>query len=191
MTTTILVHSFFARRWSALLIAIILFALATSSAHAGFIVGIASGNDDKPNVLSLINAYNTSNDPALPTDFDLFKKTDDDAAFVFNLANGFKFYKDELLTMQIFTEAALTALPEAWFTYSGPENLLYYSDKSASRFSLWTYMAGANRIAVPGHNNEISHVSFWSGPVPEPGTFALAALGLVGVFAMRSRLTRS
>src|SRR3972149_3006583 len=65
-----------------------------SRTEAGFIVGDATGNDSKPEVLAVVNAYNAANDPDLTTDFDLFKKSDDDAAFVFNAANGFMFFSD-------------------------------------------------------------------------------------------------
>lgn len=180
-------------RWSAPLLATLLAALFTQSASAGFVVGTANGNDSHADVLAVVNTYNASNDPDLPTDFDLFKKTDDDAAFVFNLANDFKFYKDALLTMQIFTEAELTSLTEAWFTYDGPENILYYTDKSGPRFTVWTYMAGANHIDIPSTNQEISHSSFFIGDrlIPEPGSLALAACGIVGalVAVMRRRIS--
>lgn len=186
-----------ARRLYAFAASAFLVLSSASYSSAGFIVGTASGNDNHADVLAVILDYNAGPQPDLPTDFELFKKTDPpDTAFVFNLANGFKFYNDAALTMQIFTEGELLTLPEAYFTYDGPENLLYYSDKSGSRFSVWTYMPGANHIDIPGFGNEISHVSFWkgtSGPVdvPEPSTLAIVGCGLVGLLLFRANRLRN
>ena len=165
--------------------------------NAGFLVGtVESPQDNESVVVGMINDYNASNDPDLPTDIELFKKTDDDSAFVFNSANGFAFYKDALLTMPILTENDLQMESLAYFTYSGTENLLYYSVKAGQNVSLSTYMPGANLIDIPNANNNISHVSFWNSTsdpfnVPEPATLTLAGCGLAGIIFARRFCRRS
>ncbi len=161
--------------------------LLPSLASAGMLVGTGTGNDHKPDVVAILNGYNATHDPDLTTDIDLFKKTDDDAAFVFNMANGFMFFSDAAGTMPVTTEAQLTSLSTAYFKYTGPENLLYYSQKSGNNINLYTFMAGLNIMNVSSQN--LSHGSFWSGPppigdpfVPEPTT-AVLMLGAAAYLA--------
>jgi hypothetical protein len=163
-----------------------LLAVGVGQAQAGILVGSASGNDHHADVLAVVQAYNTANDPDLPEDFELFKKTDDDAAFVFDAANGFTFWDAEMGGNQLTTEGALTGVNTAWFEYSGPAGLLYYSVKGGPEFSVYTAMPGRNLITVDGSNADISHVSFW---VPEPSSLGLASLaGLALVSRARRRV---
>ena len=140
-------------------------------------------------MLAIVNAYNTANDPNLPTNFDLFKKSDDDSAFVFNMANGFMFFADAVGTVPVTTHGQLTSLSTAYFKYTGPENLLYYSMKAGTGVSVYTFMAGLNLMNVSNH--ELSHASFWSGPELDPGggpeapePAALTLLFLCGAMAL-------
>ena len=152
--------------------------MAPRLAEAGFLVGSGTGNDDKAEVLTIVNNYNATNDPDLPTDFDLFKKTDDDSAFVFDMSNGFMFFSDSAGTVPVTTEGALQSLSTAYFKYTGPEDLLYYSLKAGSNVSVYAFMSGLNLMHVS--SQEISHASFWGGPgsVPEPSTWLTLMVGM-------------
>lgn len=177
-------------------------ALAPAETHAGFLVGNNSvamgGNDTLAKVIEEIDEYNAANDPDLIHPTGLFKKTDDDAAFVFDMSNGFMFFEDASGTMPVTTPSALTALSEAYFKYTGSDaNLLYYSVKGPSNFgfSLYTFMSGLNHLDLSGDSREISHVSFWEGPpgvdpfgdpIPEPASLALGSL-FVGCFLLNRR----
>jgi hypothetical protein len=169
------------------LLAAVLIACGASSAHADILIGTAGSNDNAANVLSVITAYNTVNDPDLPTDFELFKKTDSDAAFVFNVANGITFWDAEVGGNQITTEGGLTSLNMAWFEYSGPESMLYNSINGGPKFSVCTSAAGRNKLEIDGSNADISHVSFW---VPEPSRLGLAGLAGVAGLIVAGRARR-
>lgn len=169
--------------------------VADAECRAGFLVGQGSGNDNQNNVESVIDAYNTANGPPNLVDpTGLFKKTDDDAAFVFNAANGFSFSENSDGTGPITSAGQLHGETSAYFTYTGPETLYYYSVVSGPNFLLYTFMQGTNFLQGPinpgGQQGTISHVSFWSGtpgfdpfgdPIPEPtsGILAAAAIGLL------------
>jgi hypothetical protein len=176
---------------SLLSVAVILF--LASAAHAGFLVGdnpgASGGNDSLAKVIEEITEYNAANDPDLTTDISLFKKSDDDAPELFAPPSDFAFFADAAGTIPIVTESGLVALSEAYFTYSGPANILFYSVKGPSSFgfSLYTYMAGLNLLDLSGDSRAISHVSFWAGPpginfygnpVPEPATCLLLATAI-------------
>ena len=147
------------------------------------------GNDKLDNVLALIENINSTNDPDLPTDFGLFKKTDDDAAFVFDAANGFSFFDAATGGNVIATAGDLHSTDTAWFEYSGSVDIHYYSVKSGSDvgFSLYQFVPGDRDIlTINGSDQEISHVSIW---VPEPSTFLLSAscLFVLTIFSRRRR----
>ncbi|MEQ8208620.1 MAG: hypothetical protein RH917_02215 [Lacipirellulaceae bacterium] len=178
-------------------------AVASKNSQAGFLVGnnpgAMGGNDTLAKVIEEIGEYNAAHDPDLIPPTSLFKKTDDDATFVFNMANGFMFFEDAAGTMPITTESALTALPEAYFKYTGTDaNLLYYSVKGPGNFgfSLYTFMSGLNLLDLSGDHREISHVSYWQGPhgidpfgnpvVPEPAALSIGSV-LLGCFLLRHR----
>ena len=163
--------------------------------------GPMGGNDKISSVIEVIDAFNAINNPDLTTDIMLFKKTDDDAAFMFSATpptNGFEFFSDALGTSQITAQAGLTALNDAYFRYTGPEALEYYSVKSSTGFSLYQFGAGLNLLTRDDTNQGISHASFWkstSPPVtttvniPEPSTFVIWSmlLALGGRRASRRR----
>ncbi|QDT01309.1 PEP-CTERM sorting domain-containing protein [Adhaeretor mobilis] len=191
-----------ARGFLATLSAAFIFCVSASIAEAGFLVGnnpgAMGGNDTLAKVLEEIDEYNTANDPDLIDPTALFKKTDDDATFVFNMANGFMFFEDAAGTMPVTTESALTNLDEAYFKYTGSDaNVLYYSVKGPSQFgfSLFTFMSGLNFLDLDGDSRNMSHVSFWEGPpgtdpfgnptVPEPS--ALVLLLSMGTLLTTSR----
>ncbi len=163
--------------------------LAVNTASAGILLGGATGpgnvgNDKLANVIQVINGYNTANATSFSTNISLFKKTDDDAAFVFNAANGFTFWDMAVGGSQITTEASLTSTEEAWFEYAGSASLLYYSTKASTSFEVITFMAGArNKLVVGTAQHDISHASFW---VPEPGSLMLST-ALIGLLAARRR----
>ncbi|QDT68888.1 hypothetical protein MalM25_18140 [Planctomycetes bacterium MalM25] len=176
-----------------------------SNANAGMLVGnnagAMGGNDTLAKVLEEIDEYNAANDPDLIDPTGLFKKSDGDAAFVFNPANGFAFYQDAAGMIPVLTEGALTSLSVAYFEYTGTDaNLLYYSAKGPSKFgfSLFTFMPGLNQLDLVGASNEISHVSFWEGPpgldpngdplIPEPGSLLLTAWACLALAAQRRAL---
>lgn len=169
----------------------VLLTLLFPHAEAGIVVGMDSGNDKLVNVQAVVSAYNAANNPDLPTAFSLFKKSDDHASFVFNPSNGFHFYSDALGTTPITTDSSLHSVPTAYFSYTGPENLLYYSVKAANEFKVYAFTAGLNIVNLSSH--DISHMSFWVGEgiptaVPEPSTCALAIIGvglLAGKFGVR------
>jgi hypothetical protein len=173
-----------------------------STSHAGFLVGnnagAGGGNDTLAKVIEEINEYNLANDPDLTTNISLFKKSDDDATELFAPLSDFAFFEDAAGTIPITTESGLTSLDEAYFTYSGPANILFYSVKGPSSFgfSLYTYMAGLNLLDLSGDSREISHVSFWVGPpnidifgnpVPEPATCALLGVAVCSLMFRRLR----
>lgn len=177
--------------------------LAPKNTHAGFLVGnnpgAMGGNDTLAKVIEEIGEYNAANDPDLIYPTSLFKKSDGDSAFVFDMSNGFMFFEDAAGTMPVTTEAALTSLSEAYFKYTGTDaNLLYYSVKGPSGFgfSLYTFMPGLNLLDLSGDSREISHVSFWQGPpgtdpfgnplVPEPASLAIGSL-LLGCLMLKRR----
>ena len=151
--------------------------------------GPPAANDDHSNVLAIINAYNAVNNPDLTTDFTLFKKSDDDASYVFNSLNGFSFYSDPAGTSPISSESGLTSTSTAYFSYSGAANLSYYTVKGGPKgFSLYTVDPGLNLLAVEGGGHTISHVSFWTSPtlnphsiVPEPSTLVMGLASIAGV----------
>ena len=167
--------------------AALLLCLWPNMASAGFIVGGGSGNDNHANVLGVIQIYNSNNNPDLPTTFELFKKTDDDAAFVFNPVNGFQFFADINGTMPITSESELTSHSTAYFEYTGSVPLLYYSIKAGPNFNVWTTLPGMNELSLS--HQEISHVTFWHAP--EPSTWALATIGVAALSAARFRRWRS
>ncbi len=169
--------------------------LLSSQAQAGFLVGnsvdvpAAGSNDKIDDVKAIIDDYNATNDPDLITAIALFKKTDDDAGDLFNITNdnnGFSFFEADMTTA-ITSGSALTDGDVAYFSYTGPENIMYYSVKTSAGdgFSLYAFMAGLNLLDVAGNSSTraISHVSFLV--VPEPGTTTLVALGLAGIMCRR------
>ena len=176
----------------------ILFAVATTFCRPGnaatFIANALEskgpGSNDKfDNVVTLIENLKNTNDPDLPTEFWLFKKTDDDAAFVFDAANGFSFFDAGTGGEAITSAGDLHSTDTAWFEYSGPEDILFYSVKSGSTvgFSLYQFVPGErNILTAHGSDQDISHVSIW---VPEPSSFLLSASCLFGltIFGRRKR----
>jgi hypothetical protein len=157
-------------------------------AQAGFLVGnsadvpAADQNDKIDDVIAVIDDFNASNDPNEPdltTHISLFKKTDYDAGDLFNGTNdnsGFSFFEADMTTA-ITSESGLTDGDVAYFSYSGPENILYYSVKTSANdgFSLYTYMPGLNLLDVVNSTRGISHASFWVVSAPEPASWLLAA----------------
>ena len=169
------------------------------TAFAGILVGTDSGNDNSTNVLSVISDYNAANDPDLITTITDFKKTDDDASFVFNVTNdnnGFSFFEADMTT-DITSMGALHDNITAYFSYDGPENILFYSVKASSDFTLYTYMPGLNLLELESADHDISHVTFWTGPpgidpfgdpvVPEPSTWILTVGGCAMIALRRFR----
>ncbi len=157
-------------------------------AQAGFLVGnsadvLAAGHIDKiDDVIAVIDDFNASNDPNEPdltTDISLFKKSDNDAGDLFNLTNdnsGFSFFE---VDMTPFTsESGLFDGDVAYFSYSGPEDIFYYSVKTSANdgFSLYTYTPGLNLLDVINSTSSLSHVSFWGVSAPEPASWLLAAI---------------
>ena len=177
------------------------FLIASNSpapAQAGFLVGnsadvpAADHNDMIDDVIAVIDDFNASNDPNEPdltTDISLFKKTDDDAGDLFNGTNdnnGFSFFEADLTT-PITSESGLFDDVVAYFSYSGPEDLLYYSVKTSANdgFSLYTYMPGLNLLDVVNSTSGLSHVSFWGVSVPEPASWLLAAIAALTILNRR------
>lgn len=188
-----------------LIIGLLLSICNSQPANAGILVGnstdvpLADKNDHIDDVKAVISAYNAANDPDLTKDITLFKKTDDDASDLFNATNdnnGFSFF-DFDMTTPITSEAGLLDTSAAYFSYSGPENLWYYSVKGGNNgFSLYTLMAGLNLLTIDGSSQDISHVSFWLGtegfdpfgnPIPEPATLSLCFIALI-LCTRRTRL---
>jgi hypothetical protein len=182
---------------SMLALGLILLSAADKKAHATIVVGslpLVGTDDDNPqdflsDILDVIDAYNFAKDPDLTKDIMLFKKTDADAAFVFNATNGFEFFSDAGGTIPVTTESALIALETAYFSYGGSETIVYYDVKASKGFSLYEFRSsGLNLLTRDDVTNDISHLSFWkstgdpvfnqSNAVPEPATFALAFIGL-------------
>lgn len=181
--------------------------VASSNAYAGLIIGDSNaangGNDPASEVLNVIEDYNDSNDPDVVEDFMLFKKSDDDANFVFDGSNGFMFAENSDGTAPIASLGDLTDLEQAYFKYTGPANLIFYTVKGSKHdgFTLYTFMPGWNLLDVDpfqNGNSEISHVSFWKSTgvipidpfgnqVPEPSTAIALGLSLVGFAALRHR----
>ncbi len=152
--------------------------------QAGFLVGnsadvpAAYHTDRIDDVIAVIDDFNASNDPDLTTHILLFKKTGDDAGDLFNGTNdnnGFSFFEADLTP--ITSESGLTDDEVSFFTYSGPEDLLYYSVKTSAEdgFSLYTYMPVLNLLDVVNSTSGISHASFWVVSAPEPASWLLAA----------------
>ncbi len=164
-------------------------------AQAGFLVGNsadvagADHNDTIDNVIAVIDDFNAGYDPDLTTHISLFKKTGDDAGDLFNSTNdnnGFSFFEADLTP--ITSESGLTDDEVSFFTYSGPEDLLYYSVKTSAEdgFSLYTYMPVLNLLAVVGSTSDISHVSFWGVSAPEPASWLLAAIAALTILHRRT-----
>jgi hypothetical protein len=157
-------------------------------AHAGFLVGnsadvpAADHNDKIDDVIAVINDFNASNDPNAPdltTHFSLFKKTDDDPGNLFNGMNdnnGFSFFEADMTT-PITSESELTDGDVAYFSYSGPEDILYYSVKTSANdgFSLYTFSPDLNLLDVGVSTSGISHASVWVFSAPEPASWLLVA----------------
>lgn len=168
-------------------------------AFAGFFVGQGNaggpmgGNDTQAFVEATIDAYNASNDPDLIDPVARLSKTDD-GGFAFDGSNGFMFFSDSLGTTMVNSASELHSLSEAYFKYTGPDNLILYSVKGPAShgFSLYTFMTGLNLLDLSGDSRDISHVSFWGGPpgldpfgnpnVPEPSMLVLAALAGVALY---------
>jgi hypothetical protein len=172
---------------------------AAEKAQGALILGTAPGNDKKADVVAVIATYNATNATTLSTNLTLFKKTDDNAGFVFNATNGFKFYDAQVGGMQITAENGLTGETAAWFEYSGPAPLAYYSVKAANTFSVYTFATGARNLlegpfdAAKSKYHDISHASFWTAPgtaaVPEPASLSAAAIaGSIGLMRRRRAL---
>ncbi|WP_145285874.1 hypothetical protein [Pirellulimonas nuda] len=180
-----------------------LVALTGMQSEASILVGtlplVGTDDDNSQDKLSdieaVIDAYNAAKDPDLIKPDTLFKKTDVDSAFVFNMANGFMFFSDMAGTMAVTTEAALTSLETAYFKYTGPESVTYYSVKAGKGFSLYVLEDGLNLLTRDDTTKtDISHVSFWTGdsaPVPEASTLAFWSLMFVGVAGAVYRKGRS
>ena len=153
--------------------------------QAGFLVGnsadvpAAYHTDMIDDVIAVIDDFNASNDPDLTTHILLLKKTGDDAGDLFNGTNdnnGFSFFEADMSTPITF-ESGLTDGDVAYFSYSGPANISYYSVKTSADdgFSLYTYMPGLNLLDVVNSTSGISHASFWVVSTPEPASWILAA----------------
>ncbi len=164
-------------------------------ARAGFLVGNsadvagADHNDTIDNVIAVIDDFNASYDPDLTTHISLFKKTGDDAGDLFNSTNdnnGFSFFEADLTP--ITSESGLTDDEVSFFTYTGPEDLLYYSVKTSvdDGFSLYTYTPGLNLLAIVNSTSNISHVSFWGVSAPEPASWLLAAIAGLTILHRRT-----
>ena len=171
-------------------------AIPAAPAQAGFLVGnsadvLAAGHNDKiDDVIAVIDDFNANNDPDLTTAISLFKKTDDDAGDLFNLTNdnsGFSFFEADMTT-PITSESGLTDGDVAYFSYSGPEDILYYSVKASAEdgFSLYTYMPGLNLLDVVNSTSGISHASFWVVSAPEPASWLLAAIAALTILHRRT-----
>jgi len=163
-------------------------------AQAGFLVGnsadvpTAYHTDKIDDVIVVIDDFNASNDPDLTTHILLLKKTGDDAGDLFNRTNdnnGFSFFEADMTT-PITSKIRLTDDDVAYFSYSGPENILYYSVKTSANdgFSLYTFTPGMNLLDVVDSTSDISHVSFWVVGLPEPSSW------LLGVTAAMTNLRR-
>ena len=164
-------------------------------AQAGFLVGnsadvaAAGHNDTIDNVIAVIDDFNANNDPDLTTDISLFNKSDNNAGDLFNLTNdnsGFSFFEADLTT-PITSESGLTDSVIAYFGYSGPEDLLYYSVKTSAEngFSLYTYTPGLNLLDVINSTSGLSHASFWGVSAPEPASWLLAAIAALTILNRR------
>ena len=155
-------------------------------------VPAANHIDKIDDVIAVIDDYNASNDPNEPdltTDISLFKKTDDDAGDLFNLTNdnnGFSFFEADMTT-PITSESGLTDDDVAYFSYSGPAKILYYSVKTSANdgFSLYTFMPGLNLLDVVNSTSDFSHVSFWGAGLPEPSSWLLAATAAMTLLRRR------
>ena len=186
------------RRYSLVCATVFLIAANPAApAQAGFLVGNsadvagADHNDTIDNVIAVIDDFNASNDPNEPdltTDISLFKKTDNDPGDLFNLTNdnsGFSFFE---VDMTPFTsESGLFDGDVAYFGYSGPEDLLYYSVKTSAEdgFSLYTYTPGLNLLDVINSTSGLSHVSFWAVSAPEPASWLLATIAALTILNRR------
>jgi hypothetical protein len=191
---------------AAVIVACALILTCYSQAHAGFLVGTNSdpqkgGNDTIEKVLVVIDQYNTDHDPDLIDPTELFKKTDDDKAFVFDMDNGFMFFEDADGNVPITLPNNVDNYDQAYFKYTGSDaNILYYSVKGPSffGFSLYTFMPGLNLLDLDGDgdDHDISHVSFWSGEpgdggepgVPEPSTLMLITMAFAMTAFARKRV---
>ena len=178
------------------------FLIASNSpapAQAGFLVGnsadvlAANHTDMIDDVIAVIDDFNANNDPNEPdltTAISLFKKTDNDAGDLFNLTNdnsGFSFFEADMTT-PITSESGLTDGDVAYFSYSCPEDLLYYSAKASAEdgFSLYHNMPGMKLLDIVGSNSNISHVSFWGVSAPEPASWLLAAIAALTILHRRT-----
>lgn len=185
------------RRYSLACATVFLIA-ANSPAQAGFLVGnsadvpAADHTDMIDDVIAIIDDYNANNDPNEPdltTDISLFKKTDDDAGDLFNGTNdnnGFSFYEADMLT-PITSESGLTDVDVAYFSFSGLENILYYSVKTSANngFSLYSFIPGLNLLDVVNSTKDFSHVSFWVVSAPEPASWLLAVIAATTLLRRR------
>ncbi len=172
-------------------------------AQAGFLVGnsadvlAADHNDMIDDVIAVIDDFNASNDPNEPdltTDISLFKKTDNDPGDLFNVTNdnnGFSFFEADMTT-SITSESELTDGDVAYFSYSGPANILYYSVKTSAEdgFSLYTHMPGLNLLDVVDSTSGLSHVSFWGVSTPEPASWLLATIAAMTILRRRTKVDR-
>ncbi|MBX3444821.1 MAG: PEP-CTERM sorting domain-containing protein [Planctomyces sp.] len=182
--------------------ALVLVSAIGSQAEAGFLVGSVNNgpgtNDNHATVLAVIQAYNAVNDPDLSEDFSLFKKTDNDAAFVYNTTNGFFIYSDAAGTNLVTSNAQLENLSEVWFKYTGDVNLLYYSAKSKHDVVVRTFTLAPGLNYVNVSPKDLSHISFWKGPTPpkdddpppgvqtpEPASSAMLLIGLASIAGRR------
>ncbi len=188
------------RRYSIACATVFLIAATPAApAQAGFLVGnsadvLAASHsemiDDVIAVIDDFNANNDPNDPDLTTHILLLKKTGDDAGDLFNGTNdnnGFSFFEADMTP--ITSESGLTDGDIAYFSYSGPEDLLYYSVKTSANdgFSLYTFMPGLNLLDIVNSDRDNSHVSFW---VPEPASWLLAAIAAMTILRRRTKVDR-
>jgi len=184
------------RKYSLACVTVFLIAANSAApAQAGFLVGnsadvlAADHNDLIDDVIAVIDDFNANNDPNLTTDISLFKKTDNDAGDLFNGTNdnsGFSFFEADMTT-PITSESGLTDSVIAYFGYSGPEDIFYYSVKASAEdgFSLYTYMPGLNLLDVVNSTSGISHASFWVVSAPEPASWLLAATAAMAFLRRR------